>query len=71
MTEQTHAERVAANVRAEMARRSYSQRQLAADLGIAQQGLSQRLNGRVPFRVNELDRIAAILGVDLAALIAP
>ena len=69
MTEQTRAERVAANVRAEMARAGYSQRQLAADLGIAQQGLSQRLNGRVPFRVNELDRIAAILGVDLAALI--
>lgn len=69
MTEQTRSERVAANVRAEMARHGYSQRQLAGELDIAQQNLSQRLNGRVPFDINELDRIAAVLGVELGALI--
>jgi len=60
---------VAANVRAEMARQQYTQTSFAKKLGRTQQALSQRLCGRVPFDVAELNRIAEILGVPLADLL--
>jgi transcriptional regulator with XRE-family HTH domain len=62
--------RVGGNVRAEMARVGYTQTAMAEQLGITQQGLSQRLQGRIPFRIDELDRIALVLGVELTTLIA-
>lgn len=59
----------AANVRAEMARRSISQTQLAQAIGINQSGLSKRLRGLVPFDVDEMAAVAGFLDVPLAELL--
>ena len=60
---------VGENVRAEMARKKTSQAALAAHLGLSQTSVSARLGGRVPFDINELHAIAALLNVPLAALL--
>ena len=64
------AERVAANVRAEMARQKISQVKLAETLRVSQPAISRRLSGRVALNVDELARIADILGVPVAELVA-
>lgn len=69
MPSRTIDDRVAANVRAEMARRSCTQKSLAEQLGRTQQALSRRLSGQVAFTVRELEQISVALGVGLAALI--
>ncbi len=68
MTETATAQ-AGANVRAEMARRRISQQTLADTIGLSQAGLSKRLNGHVPWDVNELAAAAAALGVHLHALV--
>jgi len=60
---------VAANVRAEIARRGKTQGDIAAVLGFTRQSLSQRLLGRVEFRASELQAIADHLGVSIAELV--
>lgn len=70
MPKRTAAERVAANIRAELARKGISQAELAASLNKSQPTVSRRLLGRVPFSVDELDIIAAILDVPMAELVA-
>lgn len=62
-------ERVAANVRAELARAGENQSSLAPKVDLSQQALSRRLSARVPFTVAELSRVAAQLGVPIGALI--
>ncbi|QDF17489.1 helix-turn-helix DNA-binding domain protein [Gordonia phage PhrostedPhlake] len=59
------AQRVAGNVRAEMARIGYSQSALARKMNRTQQYVSRRVSGYVPFDVAELDEIAQILGVPI------
>ena len=59
-----------ANVRAEMARRKISQEAVAQTLGLSQASVSARLRGVTPFRVDELLRIADLLGVPLDLLLA-
>ena len=54
---------VAAEVRAEMARRKVSQTDVAQWLGVAQATVSRRVTGEVAFDVAELEKIAALLGV--------
>lgn len=46
------------NVKAEMARRSMSQMQVAALLGLSQTAVSRRLNGDVDFSASELSTLA-------------
>jgi transcriptional regulator with XRE-family HTH domain len=58
-------ERIAAEVRAELARKNRSQGDLCAALGWSEAYLSRRLTGAVSFRIDELERIAAELGVPL------
>lgn len=60
---------VSANVRAEMARRRITQQQVAEALGLKQGSVSKRLNGRVPWDVNEVSTVADLLGVPVSALI--
>lgn len=60
---------VAANVRAEMARRRVTQRDIGDALGIAHSAVSHRLTGRTPLDVNEIATIAGLLGVDVAHLV--
>ena len=43
---------------------------LAPMVGMRQQALSRRLNGQTPFTIDELARIASVLDVALADLVA-
>lgn len=65
----TAAERIAANVRAELARQQRSGSSLSKSLDWSQAAMARRLSGRIPFNVDELDRIAAELNVSLSYLI--
>jgi plasmid maintenance system antidote protein VapI len=60
----TATERMAAEIRAEMARQQRKQGDLAHALGISKAGMSQRLNGHQELTVNEVVRIAAWLECD-------
>ena len=60
---------VAANVRAELARRRIRQSDVAQRLGVSRQNVAQRLNGSVDFRVGELIAIADMLGITIAELL--
>lgn len=46
-----------------IAERGYSQRSLAATLGIAQPTLSQKINGSRPFSLQEADHLAKLLEI--------
>lgn len=65
------AKRVGANVRAEMARSNPKQTQkpFAKRIGMSQQSLSRRLSGEIPFDLEELERVAAVLGVPMTRLV--
>lgn len=58
------AQRIAGNVRAELARTRVQQQQIADALGENQQYVSRRITGLVAWRVDELAVVANILGVD-------
>jgi hypothetical protein len=62
-------EAVAAQVRAELARKRISQTWLAPRLNMTQQKLSRRLTGVTPFEVTELLAIAAELDVPVTDLL--
>ena len=62
-------ERVAANVRAELARKGITQTELAAKLQKTQPFVSRRLSGRVAFDVADLASIATVLDISMAALV--
>ena len=55
--------RVAAEIRAEIARQGMTQDQLAAKTGISQSSLSRRLTAAYPFSTSEIAAIADALGV--------
>lgn len=56
--------RVAAEIRAEMARQHKLQRELAEALGLSQPQIGKRLRGTIPFDVAELQKAAEFLGVE-------
>jgi transcriptional regulator with XRE-family HTH domain len=60
---------VSSNLRAEVARRRIPQEQLAARLGMSQQAVSDRLRGRVKMSVDDLGRLADLLGLQPAELL--
>jgi transcriptional regulator with XRE-family HTH domain len=62
-------QQVAAEVRAYVARAQLSQHQLAEILGIPQSSVSRRLRGKTPFRVDELEKLAGVLGVHPAVFL--
>jgi len=57
---------LAANVRAEAARRRVSQAQIAQHLGIDQSAISRRMAGKTEFSSSELARISDLLEVPVA-----
>ena len=57
------AERVAGEVRAEMARQHVTHADIAQKLGVTQPTLSRRLNGTRPLDLNVLEQLAAALNV--------
>lgn len=64
-------QRVAAEIRAELARQQMSQRRLAELIGMDPALVNKRLTGGVarPFTITEIDRIATALGVPAARLL--
>lgn len=64
----TLSEAVAEEIRVLLVRRRMSGRQLAAMLNVSQTWMSTRLNGTTPIDLNDLERIAAALGVDVMDL---
>jgi len=58
---------VAGEVRAHIARKRRSGRSVALELGWTQPYMSRRLNGIVPFDVEDLAAIADVLGVPVVA----
>lgn len=64
-------ESTAALVREELAHRGIRQRQAAPAIGLSQQALSDRLTGRTPFTLPDLERLAELLGIDVLELLQP
>jgi len=62
-------ETIAANVRAEAARKRKTQADLAAMLGKSQQAVSRKWHGETPFTAEEMAALALGLGVPVSALI--
>lgn len=60
---------VAEEIRVWMTRRRMSGERLAKELGVSSAWISYRINGQVDLRLGELERIAAALGVEVAALL--
>ena len=65
----TAGQRVAGEIRAELARQRRTQTDLAAELGLSQPSVSQRLSGQVPMTVDEVARIADWRGVPVSVLV--
>jgi DNA-binding Xre family transcriptional regulator len=65
----TLSERVAEEIRAMLGRQRMSGRQLASKLGVSQTWMSTRLAGTTPIDLNDLERIAGILDVDVFELL--
>lgn len=63
--------KIAAEVRAELARQTKTQREVADRLGITQPSVQLRLSGQRPFRAEELAVIADWLGVPAAQFLPP
>gem|GEM_PF-4601123 len=61
---------VASNVRAEAARRRWSGRRLAAELGVSPAWVSTRMSGARHWRLADIDLIATAWGMDPLQLLA-
>jgi transcriptional regulator with XRE-family HTH domain len=68
-TSDTYSDRVAAEVRAHAARRGLQQQDLAHALGYQQPQISKRLRGLVPFTINEIAALAALLDIQPSDLL--
>lgn len=51
-----------------MGKKRWSGARVAAATGLSQNYLSKRLRDELPFTLNDLDRIARVLGVDATSL---
>lgn len=63
-------EQIAAEVRAEIARRRLTQRQVAEILDMTQPALQLRLVGTRPFRAEELVKLADSLGIPASQFVS-
>lgn len=61
--------RVAEEIRVALVRRRMSGKRLAHETGMSQSAISARLTGVTPIDLNELEKIADVLGVDLRDLL--
>lgn len=62
-------ERVAAEARAQLARRRISGRQVGAMLGWTPAYVSRRLTGQIPFSLSDLEALAMALDIPISELI--
>jgi plasmid maintenance system antidote protein VapI len=65
----TYSEIIRDEVKAECGRRGISQRRLAQAMGLAQQSISERWRGRVPWTLDEVERLETALGLSRGALL--
>jgi transcriptional regulator with XRE-family HTH domain len=66
---QTFAEQVAAEIRAEMGRQQVSNAALAELLGVSEMWVSRKKRGLTPLTLDEVQRIAEVLDVEVAELL--
>ena len=64
-----HALRVAANVRAELARKRVPQSQIARSLHLSRAAVNRRMSGQVAFDITELYAVAEALEITVSDLI--
>lgn len=69
MSKDNLSQRVAGNVRAELARLRITQAAAAAYLGISQTAFSRRLLGNIAFDLEEISQLSKFLDVSVGALI--
>lgn len=62
-------QRVASEVRANMARQRISGSELARRIGVSQPYLHRRISGEIPFDIDDLARVAEALNVTIADLL--
>lgn len=65
----TYNDLTAAKLRAELAYRRLSARELARRIGVSQSYLAARMSGAVDFRTGDLERIAIALDVPVTTLL--
>jgi transcriptional regulator with XRE-family HTH domain len=64
-----YSEIIRDEVKAECGRRGISQRELSLALGLSQQSVSDRARGRIPWTLDEVERLEPVLGLDRGALL--
>ena len=69
LAERPLRERVAANARAELARNGVPQTRVAMALGLTQQAVSQKLSGRRPLTLDDIEVIAPLVGMTADELV--
>lgn len=69
MSSVTATDHIRRNIKAELARRDITQRELASHLGISSAAVNQRLSGVTRISTDDLVRIAQLLGVDASSLL--
>lgn len=62
---------LAEELRAQLARKRMSGREMARRLHVSAQWMSQRTRGEIPLRADEMERIADTLGITIYELIGP
>lgn len=65
----TLTDQIAEEIRSWMGRRQMSQAELSRQLNVSKMWVSYRLSGTQPIDVNDLDRIASVLGVGVVDLL--
>lgn len=65
------AERVVEEIRVAMARQRINQVELAARMHVAQPWISRRLSGKTPITLDDIERLAEGLRLDVDELLAP
>lgn len=69
LTELTENQRIGREVRTWMIRLDVTQAEIATVLGFAQKNVSKRIRGEMPFRIDELLRIAVLMDITLGQLL--
>ena len=57
-------------IKAELGRRDQSRSDLAADLGLSRQGMSNKLNGHSELTITELEKVSKTFGIPARILVA-
>lgn len=66
----TLAENLVLEIKAELGRRDQSRSDLAADLGLSRQGMSNKLNGHSELTITELEKVSKTFGIPARILVA-